>query len=135
MANIPIDQVDNSCPINRWDLLKAQLNNLSPSAFRQMINEQDNAILIDVRTPSEFAAGHIEGAINIDYLGDGFWDQMEQLPTDKTYLVYCRTHRRSTRACTLMVNGGFDRNQIYNMEGGYSEWMKLFSHGLKSTKE
>ncbi|MEL6923817.1 MAG: rhodanese-like domain-containing protein [Bacteroidota bacterium] len=128
MANQRNNNLEEAaCPISRWDLLKAQLNNLSPVAFRQMLEQSEDAILIDVRTPAEFATGHIEGAINIDYLGDGFWEKMETLPVEKTYFVYCRTHRRSTRACTLMANGGFDRSRIYNMNGGYSEWSKQFS--------
>ena len=49
MADTPIDQVDNSCPINRWDLLKARLNNLSPSAFRQMLNNYTNITTLPVK--------------------------------------------------------------------------------------
>ena len=117
---------DDACQISRWQILKSQLNNLSPSAFRQMLQKEQDAILIDVRTPSEFQVGHIDGAININYLGEGFWDEIEKLPAEKTYFIYCRTHRRSTRVCTLMKNGGFDESRIYNMEGGYQAWSEEF---------
>jgi len=65
------------------------------------------AVLIDVRTPSEFADGHLEGAINIDIQSAGFTDQISQLPTDGTYFVYCRSGNRSATAVRQMDQLGF----------------------------
>lgn len=109
-----------SCKISRWQLLKGQLNNLRPADFVSAFKQSDDAILIDVRTPKEFEDEHLEGAINVDYLGCDFWEHLEQLDPDATYFVYCRTERRSIRACTLMKNGGF--KNVFNMEGGITAW-------------
>ncbi len=118
---------DKSCKTPRWRMLKAQLNNLSPSAFSQAITKSDHPIVIDVRTAEEYQLGHIPGAINISFFAYDFWDQIEALPNDATYFVYCRTGRRSIRTCTLMRNGGFDKKRIFNMEGGWILWEKLLT--------
>jgi rhodanese-related sulfurtransferase len=103
------------CDISRWQLLKQELNNLTPPAF-EALRQKPGVVLIDVRTAAEYQSYHFEGAINLDYLAPEFWDRIEQLDPSATYIVYCRSGRRSTRACTLMKNGGFSR--IYNLDGG-----------------
>ncbi len=113
---------DKSCKTPRWRLLKSQLNNLSPKDFDARILMDTKALIIDVRTPGEFNQGHIKRAINISYLADDFWDKIERLDTSKDILVYCRTGRRSIRACTLMRNGGFNATKVFNLEGGYNLW-------------
>jgi len=101
---------DKSCKTPRWRLLKAQLNNLAPADFSAQIKVATNPVIIDVRMKKEYAVGHILDAVNIDYFDETFWDKIEQLdlPTEHTIFVYCRSGRRSIRACTLMRNGGFD---------------------------
>ncbi len=114
---------DKSCKTPRWRLLKNQLNNLSATAFLQKINSVENPIVIDVRTPSEFATGHLDMAININYLADDFWDRIEAMNNKEDYFfVYCRSGRRSIRACTLMRNGGFDNSKVFNLDVGFSDW-------------
>jgi len=115
---------DKSCKTSRWRMLKSELNNLPPKAFRQKIQSAAAPIIVDVRKPDEFARGHIDGALNISYLSDDFWEQIEVLDSTKEIFVYCRTGRRSIRACTLMRNGGFDNERIFNLEGGYAEWLE-----------
>lgn len=115
---------DQSCKTPRWRLLKSELNNLAPKAFLQKIQSADAPIIVDVRTAAEFASGYIEGAVNISYLSDDFWEQIEVLDATKDVFVYCRTGRRSIRACTLMRNGGFDNEKIFNLEGGYALWLE-----------
>ena len=86
---------------------------------------QENAdnpdfIILDVRTPEEYDSGYIEGAINIDYNSEDFSAQLETLDKDKTYLIYCRTGRRSAGARDVMEELGF--REVYNMSGGIVEW-------------
>ena len=114
------------CKTPRWQLLKAQINNLSPTDFKQKM--ATDALVIDVRTPEEFGVQALSGALNINYLGEGFWEKMEQLDKDKTYLVYCRTGRRSLRVCTLMKNGGFDKDKVFNLDGGIAAWEEVFKN-------
>jgi len=117
---------DQSCKTPRWRLLKAQLNNLAPADFSAQIKTAAHPVIIDVRMKKEFELGHIPDAIHIDYFDEDFWDKIEQLdlPDDHMIFVYCRSGRRSIRACTLMRNGGFDNARIFNLEGGYSRWLE-----------
>jgi len=110
----------STCTVSRWQLLKAQLKNLSPEEFAAMAEKHPNATVVDVRTPEEFAGGTVLGAQNMDYLGEAFWDQFEQLPEDRPILVLCRTGRRSARVCTLLKNAGL--TNVYNLEGGLTAW-------------
>lgn len=117
---------DKSCKTPRWRLLKAQLNNLAPVDFSAQIKAAAHPAIIDVRTEKEFAHGHIPDAIHINYFDEAFWDKIEalDLPAEHTIFVYCRSGRRSIRACTLMRNGGFDNTRIFNLEGGYNQWLE-----------
>lgn len=108
--------MSEACNIRRWDLLKKQLKNFSPQEFQEAMAQWPEAILIDCRTANEFNTGHLEGALNMDYLDYDFLEKMEKLDPAKTYLVYCRTGRRSVRTCMLMKNGGIPN--AYNLDGG-----------------
>ena len=63
--------------------------------------------IIDVRSPEEFAAGHLEGAINLDYEGGTLEAELGSLDQDAAYIVYCQSGRRSALATTLMTEAGF----------------------------
>ncbi|MDO9590965.1 MAG: rhodanese-like domain-containing protein, partial [Microcella sp.] len=56
---------------------------------------EPGTIVIDVRTPAEFASGHLEGAINIDVQSADFDSRISELDADGTYFVYCRSGNRS----------------------------------------
>ena len=86
---------------------------------------QENAdnpgfIIIDVRTPEEYDGGYIERAINIDYYSEDFRAQLETLDKDKSYLIYCRSGKRSAGARDVMAELGF--REVYNISGGITEW-------------
>jgi rhodanese-related sulfurtransferase len=118
-----------NCGIKRWDLLKQQLRNLSPTEALQLMQEQPEMVIIDCRKPEEVNQVRIPNAVHIDYLAYDFWERISQLPTDGHYLVYCNSCRRSTRACTLMQNGGF--TYVYNLDGGLNDWLEeLGTEGL-----
>jgi len=63
--------------------------------------------VIDVRTPAEFAEGHLEGAINIDWQGATFAAEIATFDPAGTYLIYCRSGNRSTQAISAMTETGF----------------------------
>lgn len=73
----------------------------------QPVTLGSNAIVIDVRTPSEFSEGHLEGAVNIDVQSPDFASILSQLPTDGEYYVYCRSGKRSAAAVEQMKAAGF----------------------------
>ncbi|MGV8970089.1 MAG: rhodanese-like domain-containing protein [Microbacteriaceae bacterium] len=69
---------------------------------------EDGTVVIDVRTPAEFADGHLEGAINIDVQSSDFDAQVADLPTDADYVVYCRSGNRSATAVARLDGLGFE---------------------------
>jgi phage shock protein E len=77
--------------------------------------------ILDVRTPEEFAAGHLIGAMNIDFQAPDFRANIAILDKNATYLVYCRTGVRSAAASQVMAELGF--KDIYNMTGGFTDWL------------
>jgi len=76
--------------------------------------------IIDVRTPEEFAAGHIEGAVNYNVEGPDFATQIAGLDPAGTYAVYCRSGNRSQVAVSAMAQGGIPG--IYELESGIVGW-------------
>lgn len=75
---------------------------------------------LDVRTAEEYAEGHIEGALNIDVLADGFEQKAEQaLAKDKTVALYCRSGRRSKKAANILSSKGY---QVVELNTGYQGW-------------
>ncbi len=109
-----------ACPIPRWQLLKQKLKNVGPEAFDRLRQAAPAGTLLDVRNEREFADYHLEGARNVNYLGPDFLEEMERLDPQRTYLVYCRSGRRSVRACTLMKNAGFEH--LVHLDGGLNAY-------------
>ncbi|WP_414468568.1 rhodanese-like domain-containing protein [Methanobacterium sp. ACI-7] len=75
---------------------------------------------LDVRTPKEYEAGHIENATLLNIQAENFEQNLEKLDKDKTYLVYCRKGPRSTKATQLMKKHGF--KEVYEIVGGFDKW-------------
>jgi len=78
------------------------------------------AVLLDVRTLEEVAAGKIADAQHLDFYADSFQDDLKKLDKDQPYLVYCKSGGRSAKAARMMQDLGF--KEIYNLEGGYTAW-------------
>lgn len=74
--------------------------------------------VIDVRTPEEYAAGHLQGAQNMDFRALDFSQQLAKLNPQRRYLVYCATGNRSGMAAALMQQQGI--SNAVNV-GGYAE--------------
>ena len=101
----------------------------SSSSAVSTVNAQDfattisdsNVVILDVRTPGEYAEGHIDGAINIDVESGTFESAIAGLDKSATYAVYCRSGRRSAIATDSMASLGFAK--LYNLDGGTGAWM------------
>ncbi|RIV36472.1 rhodanese-like domain-containing protein [Flagellimonas lutimaris] len=94
---------------------------LSQEEWEEQMKNDDNALMLDVRTPQEFEEGYIPGAVNIDiYLGQGFLEELGKLDKSKNYYVYCRSGARSGQACAIMNSIGIEN--AYNLEGGFMNW-------------
>lgn len=77
-------------------------------------------VILDVRTPEEFADGHIDGAVNLDVQSRDFETKLRALDRKKSYLVYCRTGNRSRQAVIAMEALGF--RSIFHMNEGIVKW-------------
>lgn len=95
------------------------VTDVSPSAAADVL-AKPGVTVIDVRTPAEFASGHLKGAVNIDVEAAGFDDAIGKLPKDGTYLVYCRSGNRSAVATSKMADLGF--STVDNLQGGITQW-------------
>lgn len=84
---------------------------VSPSEYDEVSKD---GIRLDVRTPGEFKAGHIEGAINIEV--DALRENLDKLDKNKTIYVNCQSGHRSYVAVRLLMNKGF---KAVNLTGGY----------------
>ena len=93
---------------------------LPADAFQKMLSEDGQAQLVDVRTPDEFAAGHLSGAVNINWFGSGFLSECQSaLDTGRPVMVYCRSGKRSAAAAARLEKSGF---KVYTLLGGYLAW-------------
>jgi len=90
-------------------------------AFELVQDNEGNPefVIVDVRAPDEFADGHLEDAINIDFNADSFRDNLNSLDKSNTYLIYCRSGNRSVQALTTMNDLGF--SDVHDM-GGIRDW-------------
>ena len=80
----------------------------------------EDVTVIDVRTPEEFAEGHLDGAVLVDFGSPGFANEVAQLDPSLPYLVYCRSGNRSGQAVAAMQQVGFE--QLWDMDGGVIAW-------------
>lgn len=92
---------------------------ISQDQAKQMMEEEKDFLLVDVRTKEEFEEGHIPGAINlpVEEIGDS---QPQLLPNkDQVLLLYCRSGRRSQEAANKLANMGYTK--VYEF-GGIMDW-------------
>ena len=95
---------------------------LSQKQWSEQVANQQDAIIIDVRTPAEWAEGIIPNALMINiYSGQEFVDRINALENkDANYYVYCRSGMRSHQACDYMNELGF--TNAFNLNGGILQY-------------
>ncbi|GAA4298021.1 hypothetical protein GCM10023183_06100 [Nibribacter koreensis] len=87
---------------------------LSPSQYKSLA-QKEKGVLVDVRTPDEFASGHLHTALNSDFSGGQFTQEFKDWDKDKTYYLYCASGNRSGKAAQQMRDAGFTK--VYNIGG------------------
>ena len=98
---------------------KDSIQVLSIEKFEKMMSKKKNR-LVDVRTPEEVSEGQIAGALNINFLGENFASEIQNLNKNETYLLYCRSGARTRKAADQMQKAGFKK--VYMLEGGITGW-------------
>ena len=94
--------------------------NISSRNFQEQLAQNEDAMIIDVRTYMETLEGMIPDAIHIDIMGGRFKEEVEKLDKNKAYYIYCRSGNRSGTACSYMASLGFTK--LYNLSGGMMFW-------------
>lgn len=92
---------------------------ITPAEYQARFGAHADHILIDVRTPEEFASGHIPGAVNISV--DELAQRLNEIPQDKPVVLYCRSGNRSNQAAQILERAGY--TQIYDL-GGIITWVQ-----------
>jgi rhodanese-related sulfurtransferase len=99
------------------------IKNISTEEAFELLQKHKNdedLVILDVRTLQEFSEEHMEDAIHIDYHASDFENQLDQLEKEKKYLIYCASGGRGNKAMKIMKKKGF--REVYNIEGGYILW-------------
>ncbi|PRX45765.1 rhodanese-like domain-containing protein [Salegentibacter salegens] len=97
------------------------MKELSQEEWQSQLQQDENAVILDVRTEEEVEDGYIPNAKNLDiYKGQEFVNEVEKLDKNKNYYIYCRSGKRSAQACTILDQMNFANT--YNLEGGFMEW-------------
>jgi rhodanese-related sulfurtransferase len=94
-------------------------SHVSADAFAAAV-EVEGVTVLDVRTPAEFAEGHLPGALNIDVEGANFASEVAALDPEAEYAVYCRSGNRSRVAVDYLTQAGV--TQTVGLEGGIGAW-------------
>ena len=98
---------------------KAVIEKVDPSTFDKVISQKE-VQLVDVRTPQEYAQGHIGNAKNINLFDPNFQKNLLKLDKNKPVYVYCRSGHRSGKASKILKKLGFKK--VYDLKGGYLNW-------------
>ncbi len=91
---------------------KGRYQNVAPEELYRALGS--GAVVVDVRTPEEFAQGHVPGAVNLPLEAVAQW--ADTLPKDRPVYLYCRSGNRSQKAAEYLKNKGY--TNLYNVEGG-----------------
>ncbi|GAB5523059.1 MAG: hypothetical protein Roseis2KO_09310 [Roseivirga sp.] len=95
---------------------------LNPVGFKEMIEDNSDLQLIDVRTAAEVASGYIPEAVNIDFRDPGFREALEKLDRKKPIAVYCAVGQRSQAAYDMLIEMKF--HEVYHLTGGTIAWQQ-----------
>lgn len=87
-----------------------------------LLHADTSIVVLDVRTPQEYNAGHIPNALNKNVIDANFVKNIQPLDKSKTYLLHCRTQNRSRKALAFMQQQGF--KHLYLMTGGFKAWQQ-----------
>ena len=101
------------------------LQTISVAESNILINENKtnpDFVVLDVRTPGEYAQGHLKQSKLMNFRGENFEEELSKLDKSKTYLIYCRSGGRSGMALKLMEKLEFE--SVYNMSGGFNDWSR-----------
>ena len=105
------------------DNVNAAVNHVDAIAASQLLSSKPEMVVLDVRTPEEYAAGHIPGkVVNVDFKAADFKTKAAELDRETPYLVHCQGGGRSTSSLAILEELGF--KHLYHLDGGLSAWQE-----------
>jgi rhodanese-related sulfurtransferase len=99
---------------------KTTVADLATAEFQNKLAADNTALLLDVRTPQEFASGHLQNATAINFYDTDFKEKVSKLDKTKAVYVYCAAGGRSSKAAKIIQELGF--KGVYNLLGGFTGW-------------
>lgn len=111
LASCQTNQVDYVATTEEIQKVTASLNNVNQIDFTN-----DTNVLIDVRTPEEYAEGHVKGAINLNVSEEDFAKKVSELDSTKNYYIYCRSGVRAKSAEAIMLENNLKK--IHTFQDG-----------------
>lgn len=102
------------------NILSRDLKVINYDEFNDFVKE-NNAVVLDVRTPQEHGRGNIVNSVNINV--DELRERINELDKDQTYVIYCQVGLRGYLANRILRNNGF--NNVVNLQGGYNLWSRV----------
>ena len=97
------------------------LNSGEALALIQENKDNPRFLILDIRTPEEYAEERLAGAVNLDFYAETFRDSLSKLDMAGRYLVYCRSGARTRKAMEIMEELGFQ--EVYILAGGLNSWL------------
>ena len=121
VAFSPVDLLAADAPTTQKSSDGASVKKINLAEFEKMKADKD-AVVLDVRTPKEFDAGHVPGAVNIDWHARDFAERVAKLDKSKPYLIHCQSGVRSAAAAKAMSK--MDFLHLYDYSGGWADYSK-----------
>ncbi len=110
-----------ACCISCANAGETNITHINAERAQKLIAEK-KVVVLDIRTPEEFAAGHIAGATNINFRAADFEKTLAALDKNKTYVLHCASGNRSTQSLPTFSKLGF--NSVCHLDGGIKAWQK-----------
>lgn len=105
-----------------------QIKEISPQALKARLDQGDEVIVVDMRQPFEFEAGHIPGSVSM-FVQD-IPDRAGELPHDKEIVFQCWSGNTSLQACAYLMENGWAAEQVASLSGGIAGWTQAY--GMES---
>ena len=115
-----VEPISNSYQDTNSTIQEFQFTNMKAVEAAKILKDNPKAVVLDIRTLAEFNEGHIPNAINIDYKADSFESELGKLDRETTYVMHCRSGRRSANSFETFKKLGF--KNIIHMDDGILGW-------------
>jgi len=96
------------------------VQDVTPVDAQKLLAENKDVRVLDVRTSEEYAEGHIAGAVNVDFKSPNFAENVAKLDKNTTYIIHCRSGRRSSNSLPILKENNF--GTVYHLNKGYNAW-------------